>query len=378
MENLIKELILLVQEYRHKTGYFPPDLIRGSFKIGNIKVKAPVVTAPLAGISDNTFRIFAKAFGSALNFTEMISGCGIHYNNCSTIAMSHITDFERPCGIQLFGSEPEILAEAAAEVQDRADFIDINMGCPVPKVLKTKSGGFLLTDEKRIESITSKVVSRIKKPLTVKIRLGWDGNSINADRVALIAQECGASAITIHGRTVKQGFKGSADYGIIGKIRKELKIPVIASGDIDSPARAQDVLESTGCDAVMIGRAAKGKLWIFSEILAGLNPEKKSALKDIHSARILDLGVSDEVFPDAIHPGACVPVWFKKDFAILYLKFMAKFSGEEKAVREFKKHFLWIFKGVRGISDIKRRIIEVNDFDGFVKKINSIHKVHDI
>ncbi len=249
--------------------YFAP------LKIGNLALQNPLITAPLAGISDNTFRIFAKAFGSSLNFTEMISSYGVYYKNKETISLSFVTDYERPCAIQIFGSEPEILAHAAEVLEQSADLIDINMGCPVPKVLKTKSGGYLLTDEDKVKQIIKKVRERIKKPLTIKIRIGWDKNNINALRICKIAQEFGVDAITIHGRTVKQGFSGQANYEVIKDVKKNLNIPVIISGDIDGPLKAIKVLSYTGCDGLMIGRAALGKPWIFYNILFLLNSLKK-------------------------------------------------------------------------------------------------------
>ena len=310
-----------------------------SFRIGNIEIKRPLVSAPLAGISDNTYRIMAKAFGAALTFSEMVTSYGICYDHKSSLELAEITDFERPCTVQIFGSEPDIISKAAKIVEPKADIIDINMGCPVAKVLKSKSGGYLLQDEEKIKSIISRVTSAIKKPVTVKVRIGWDKNSINVLKVAEIAESCGASAITIHGRTVKQGFSGEVNYEIIKQVKERIKIPVIVSGDIDSPEKAKQVLDYTGCDALMIGRASKGSVWIFSDILISL------------------LASSNRGFP-----GYRPDINWKKKFAIIYLKFLIYFKGEEKAVKEFRKYLSWIFKGVRGVSRIKTDFFKVITF----------------
>lgn len=356
-----------------------------SFKIGNVVVKNPVVSAPLAGISDNTYRIFSKAFGSALNFTEMISSYGIHFNSKESISLSYITEFERPCGIQVFGFEPEIILEAAQKMENTADLIDINMGCPVPKVLKSKSGGYLLNDEKRIAEIISKITLNIKKPLTIKFRTGWDKNNINIERVAKIAEANGAAAITIHGRTVKQGFSGEVNYEIIKDVKKKIKIPVIISGDINTPFKAKRVLDFTGCDAVMIGRAVKGRQWIFFNMLMAFCDKNYPLNSNINSNDNISDNINDNVGKNNIdennlniglnhsnylnyHP---LLVWRKK-FAELYLKFIIHFKGEEKAVKEFRKYLSWIFKGVAGIGKVKKKIFTISDYREAISIINSI------
>jgi len=350
MQSLIEELKKLVCDYSNAysnslkslnivstrdtnnsyilTGY--------SFKIGNVLVKNPVIAAPLAGISNNTYRIFAQYFGSALTYSEMISSYGIHFNHAASQELAHVTDFERPVTLQIFGSEPDILLDAAQKIETIADIVDINMGCPVSKVLKSKSGGFLLQDEDKVEQIISKIAGKITKPLTVKLRIGWDNNNINIFNIARIAQSSGAAAISIHGRTVKQGFTGDVNYEVIKKVKELVNIPVIASGDIDSPAKAKQALDYTDCDAVMIGRASKGTPWIFFNILMSL----KNGL--------------DDFSPD---------IDFKKKFAELYLKFLISFSSEEKAVKEFRKYLSWIFKGTRGINRFKHKFFAIKSFE---------------
>jgi len=325
------------------------------FKIGTLAVKNPVISAPLAGISDNTYRMFARTFGSSLTFTEMVTSYGIHYNHKKSRELARITGYERPCALQLFGCEPDIMAEAASRAGDSADIIDINMGCPVPKVLKAKSGGYLLQDEKRAARIISRMVSAQKKPVTVKTRTGWNRDSINVLNIARIAEYSGASAITIHGRTVKQGFAGEADYGIIRKVRETVNIPVIASGDIDTPQKALEVLDRTGCDGVMIGRAAKGSLWLFSDMVLFL----------LLAGQGSDTGEFTASVPS---------IEWKKRFAGLYLKSLVYFKGEYRAVREFRKHLSWIFKGTKGIARIRKRFFLIQDTEDAAQVISSIQE----
>ncbi len=384
LTNLYKSLLTIVHKYHKEFNIFLINNIKFNifnilknfksklygFKIGSVEIKNPLITAPLAGISDNTFRIFAKAFGSSLNYTEMISSYGVYYKNKNTIQLSNITKYEKPCSIQIFGSDPNIIAHAAQALEQSGDIIDINMGCPVPKVLKTKSGGFLLTDEERIKLILKKVRKSIKKPLTIKIRLGWDKNNINAQNICKIAEDCGIDAIAIHGRTVKQGFSGSVNYDIIKNIKRSVKIPVIVSGDIDSTLKALWVLDFTGCEGLMIGRAAKGALWVFYNFfnaigihflknnLNSLNKDKNFFVK---IDNIFDIGFDYNPTKE-----------FKKEFAVLYLKFLIYFFGQEKALKEFRKHFVWIFKGVDNISIKRQEFSYIEELESAIKLISNI------
>ena len=267
-----------------------------------------------------------------------------------SLALIDITDYERPCALQIFGSDPEIIAEAAGKIEDRADIIDINMGCPVPKVLRARSGGYLLQDEAKIEKIITRLSAVLKKPLTVKTRIGWDSSSINILNIAKIAEDRGASAITIHGRTVKQGFSGEVNYELIKKAKEKVKIPVIVSGDIDSPRKAAEILDYTGCDGVMIGRAVKGRLWLLTNML------------------IFILGDSEKLNNPVFDPD----VDWKKEFSKLYLKFLAHFKGKNKAVKEFRKHLSWIFKGTRGISRARGEFLKIDSFEGVIDYIDNI------
>ena len=373
MDSLKKLVVDYCREMQTFTGLKNLEVYNkfnhGSFNIGNVKIKNPIISAPLAGISDNTFRIFASAFGTALNFTEMISSFGVHYNNRATEKLSYITEYERPCAVQIFGCDPEIILEAAQKLEERADIIDINMGCPVPKVLKTKSGGFLLNDKKNVEKIIFKVAGKIKKPLTIKIRLGWDANNINAPDIVKIAENNGAAAVTIHGRTVKQGFNGKADYEIIKTIKENSKIPVIVSGDINSPRKAKQVLDYTGCEAAMIGRSARGKPWIFFNMISCLNNfsiKRNTTEKNDRNRLLPDSNIILDLFN--FEPSN----EFKKKFSLLYLKFLIEFEGEESAVRQFRKYLVWIFKGVSNISRIKKEFFTIKNCNDLAELLNPI------
>jgi tRNA-dihydrouridine synthase B len=344
----------LSQHYGLEIEKQPWELMVNRFAIGSVEIINPLISAPMAGISDHASRIFARYMGAALTFSEMITSYWTVYQHKKSISMAKVTDYERPCAVQVFGSEAGIMADAAEIIAQEADIVDVNMGCPVPKVLKTGSGGFLLNSEANLGKIVEKIVCRIKKPLTVKTRIGWDKNNINIMHVAKIIEDKGASAISIHGRTVKQGYSGEADYQYIKKVKKVLKIPVIASGDIDHYLRAKKVLDYTGCDGVMIGRAARGTPWVFLDILLSLWAEKNNQTLNhmyMDSPEMLDI---------------------KKEFAKLYLDFFIYFKGYERAVKEFRKYLSWIFKGCRNISKFKERFFNVCTYEEIIEIIEEI------
>jgi tRNA-dihydrouridine synthase B len=245
------------------------------------------------------------------------------------------------------------MAKAAVKVSGNADIIDINMGCPVPKIIKARSGGYLMQEEELAGSIISSMADVLDKPLTVKTRIGWNRDNINAVNIARIAQESGAKAITIHGRTVKQGFSGKADYEEIKKVKEAVDIPVIASGDILNTRDAFEVLEYTSCDGVMIGRAAKGTLWLFLDMMI--------------SFLLMEKGYDIGDIPEG-DPGKD----WKKRFAGLYLRFLVHFKGEFKAVREFRKHLSWIFKGERDIAKARKKFFLIESTDDALEIIDSI------
>ena len=224
------------------------------------------------------------------------------------------------------------------------------MGCPVPKVLRAKSGGIFIQDEAKIKKIISRLSSVLKKPLTVKTRIGWDTSSINILNIAKIVEDSGANAISIHGRTVKQGFSGVVNYELIKKVKEKVKIPVIVSGDIDSPRKAAEILDYTGCDGIMIGRAVKGRLWLLMNILIFL------------------LGDSEKLNDPVFDPD----VDWKKEFSNLYLKFMVYFKDENKVLKEFRKHLCWIFKGIKGISKVRDGFFKIDSLEDAIEFIDNI------
>ena len=331
-----------------------------SFMISDIKINNPFIAAPMAGISDNTYRIFAKLFGCSLVFSEMATSHGLMLKHEKSFDITRITDFERPCSVQIFGSDPDIITQAALAIEKNADIIDVNMGCPVPKVLKTKSGGYLLNEPETISRIVRKLKGNIKKPVTVKLRIGWDENNINVLEIAKIAQLEGADAVSIHGRTVKQGYSGKADYEHIKKVKEIIKIPVIASGDIQNANIAARVLDYTGCDGLMVGRAARGNPWVFAELLLGLLKIRQNRCmisEDQNHDKFKS--IEDNLFADNL----CLTNDMKIEVMNLYLKFMIYFKGEDRAVKEFRKILGWAFKGQRDIASIKNGFFKIESFE---------------
>ena len=253
------------------------------WKIGNVEIKNQVVLAPMAGISNSAFRKIAKEMGCGLIVAEMVSDKAICYGSKKTIDMLYMTDFERPLSQQIFGSDKESFIKAAKYIEENMhpDIIDINMGCPVPKVaLSAQAGSALLKDPKKVYEIVKAVSQSVNVPVTVKIRSGWDNNHINAVEIAKICEKAGAKAITIHARTRAQGYSGKADWNIIKKIKENVNIPVIGNGDIKTPVDAKNMLEQTGCDAIMIARGALGNPWLIKNTVDYLETGKVSIVPE--------------------------------------------------------------------------------------------------
>lgn len=289
-------------------------------QIGNIKLTNPLVLAPMAGVTDMPFRVLAKEFGVGLVVSEMVSAKGLIYNNKKTIELLTINDHERPVAIQIFGNQPEEMACAAKIVESLgADIIDINMGCPVPKIVNNGEGSALMKTPKLAYEIMARVADNLKIPLTVKIRAGWDETNLNAVELALLAEQAGVQAIAIHARTRAQFYSGQANWKIIKEVKSAVKIPVIANGDIKSPEDAMQVIAETNCDAIMIGRAAEGNVWIFEQMLAKINNNPLPVMPTVE---------------------------IRLQTLLRHLSMLVDFKGEKLAVREMRRHSASYTKGL--------------------------------
>lgn len=304
-------------------------------KIGNLLLRNNVFLAPMAGITDIVFRLLVRQFGCALGFTEMVSANGLVRGTEKSYRYLESSPDDKPLGVQIFGSDPDVLAEAARIVTENgADLVDINMGCPVKKVLKTGAGGALTKDPAKVAVMLRRLRGATSLPLTVKIRSGWNHEGINALEIARIAQDCGVDAVILHPRTVNQGFGGSADWNLIASVKKCLNIPVVGSGDIRSPEDARRMLDVTGCDGVMIGRGVLGNPWIVRDIVSHLGDEK--------------------VFlPPVLQE--------REDIINRHLNMSVDFWGERVGVRNFRKHLLWYTKGLKGGSRFREMIGKVDE-----------------
>ena len=299
-------------------------------KFRDFEVKSEVFLAPMAGVTDLPFRLICKKLGCGLLYTEMINAKALCYDDKNTKKMLNILDEEHPVAVQIFGSEPEFMGKAAQILNDYPnEILDINMGCPAPKVVKNGDGSALMKNPKLAGRVLEAVVKNSKKPVSLKIRKGWDESSINALEIAKIAESCGISAITIHGRTREQYYSGKADWDIIGEIKSQLLIPVIGNGDITSIEDAIRIKEKTSCDAIMVGRGAQGNPWIFNRIDHYMK-----------TGQVLDLPSKDE----------------KIDIAIEHMALSIKEHGEYVAVREMRKHIGWYLKGMKHSAKFRDQI----------------------
>ncbi len=297
--------------------------------IGNLETRNNLVLAPMAGVTDLPFRLVAVDHGCGLVVSEMVSAKGLVMGGGRTRDLLSSSPAERPLAVQLFGSEPESMAEAAAVVEEAgADILDINMGCPVKKVVGGGAGAALLRDLRRIEKILKGVRKRVTIPLTIKIRAGWDHSSINALEVLAVAEEQGVDAIIVHPRTRSQGFTGRADWSLIGRIKERAGIPVIGNGDVRSPEDAVRMFEETGCDGVMIGRGALGNPWIFGQILS------------------LGKGTAYS------HPTAGA----RRETVLRHLDLVIDRYGAERGVKVFRKHLSWYARGMEGAASFRRLV----------------------
>ena len=307
-----------------------------NFKIGNINIEGGLCLGPMAGVSDLPFRHLCKEMGASLLVTEMVSAKAIYFKNKNTEPLMKIDKDEHPIALQLFGSDPDIIAEMAASIEDRDfDIFDFNMGCPVPKIVNNGEGSALMKNPKLVEEILSKLVKSVKKPVTLKIRRGFNEDNINAVEIAKIAESAGVSAVAVHGRTREQYYSGKADWNIIRDVKSALSIPVIGNGDVVDGESAKRMYEYTGCDGIRIARAARGNPWIFREIRAYLNgdtPEKPTAKEIV-------------------------------DIILRHCRIQMEYDDEIMAVRKMRKHVAWYTHGMKGSSALRDKVNHVEKYD---------------
>lgn len=301
-----------------------------------IHFKDKIILAPMAGICDLPFRLLCKEQGCDIVYTEMVSAKGMFYNNKNTEPLIMTDDREKPVGVQIFGSEPELMAEQAKRLEDRGfAFIDVNMGCPVPKIVNNGEGSALMNKPELIGDIVNALVNKCALPITIKIRAGFSKDNLNAPEIARIAEAAGASAIAVHGRTREQYYQGKADWKIIREVKKNVNIPVIGNGDICSGADVLKIKEETGCDSVMIGRAAKGNPWIFREIKNFIENGEITPRPDIKEIR---------------------------DMMLRHARMMIEYKGEYTGIHEMRKHVAWYTQGLKDSSKLRASINQVESY----------------
>ncbi len=306
-------------------------------KIGNIDIKNRVFLAPMAGVTDVVFRVICKQMGAGLVYSEMVSAKGLYYKDKKTEELMVIDERESPSILQIFGSDPEVMKQVVCEhlnKRDDIDIIDINMGCPTPKIVKNGDGSALMKEPKKVGEIVRSVVNVSEKPITVKIRAGWDDESINAVEVAKIIEDNGASAIAVHGRTREQFYSGKADWSIIKKVKENTKIPIIGNGDICSPMDGLRMIEETNCDAIMIGRGSRGNPWLFKRTVA-----------------LLEDGIN-----------LSLPTQYERiDMCLEHLRALCSLRGDVIGVKEMRKHIAWYIKGMRDSAEVRNKINTIAD-----------------
>ena len=320
--------------------------------IGSVKLNNALILAPMAGVSDMAFRLLCHEMGAGLVCMEMVSAKAIYYNNKNTDLLMEIDPNEGPAALQLFGSDPDIISEMAKRIEERPfAILDFNMGCPVPKVVNNHEGSALMKDPKLVEEILRKLVRAVKKPVTVKIRKGFDDEHVNAVEIAKIAEDCGVAAVAVHGRTREQFYSGKADWEIIRKVKEAVGIPVIGNGDVTGFRSAADLMEQTGCDGVMIGRAAKGNPFIFREILCMADPEK--------SKPMLTFEYSDEDWNAILQRQGKPDSQELCDTILRHANMLCEQKGEFIAVRQMRSHIAWYSAGLPHSSRMRQTINEM-------------------
>lgn len=312
-------------------------------KIANLEFENNVFLAPMAGVTDISFRGLCKEMGCGLVYTEMVSAKALYYESQNTKELMRVADEEKPVAIQMFGNDPKIMAYVTEKYFNENDdfcIVDINMGCPAPKIVKNGEGSALMKSPWLAYDIVSAVKKVSNKPVTVKFRKGFTADTVNAVEFAKVMEDAGADAIAVHGRTREQMYEGKADWDIIGEVKNKVKIPVIGNGDVFTPEDALSLKQLTNCDGIMVARGSMGNPWIFEQILQKISGE-------------------EVIYPEA---------WEKIDMAIRHYELSLKYDGEHKAVREMRKHAAWYIKGLKNCTDIKEEINKQNDSEE-VRKI---------
>jgi tRNA-dihydrouridine synthase B len=319
---------------------------RNGLSIGNITISPPLILAPMSGVSDLTYRLISRSFGAPFAFTEMISARALTYRNKRCLDMLVSSPADRPLGVQLLGNDPDVLL-AALDVLEahQFDLVDLNAACPVAKVVRRGEGAGLLREPSRVAKLLGVLVTRVKVPVTIKIRAGWDERSINAREVAIVAEDAGAAAIFVHGRTRSQGYKGEVDYRIIRAVKEAVKIPVVGSGDVFSAELAMKMLEETGCDGVAMARGAMGNPWIFNQTVALLSGEEH-----------IPTPAPDEIVSA-----------MKEHLALL-----VESLGEKLGVVVFRKFFVWYARGFHHIRALRVKALRATRLSDVLDAIESI------
>lgn len=315
--------------------------MRMKWKIGDVEIDNPFVLAPMAGVTDLPFRKLCKEQGAGLICMEMVSAKAISFHNKNTEALMEIDKCENPVSMQLFGSEPELMARVAAEVEERPfDILDINMGCPVPKVVNNGEGSALLKNPELIVKIVKSVSSAIKKPLTVKVRIGFENEPVDIVDIAKRVEDAGAAAIAVHGRTRQQYYSGTADWDAIRRVKEAVSIPVIGNGDVDSPEKAKALIKETGCDGVMIGRAVRGNPWLFRELNHYFETGEKLSRPSVEEVR---------------------------EMILRHARMQIDLKGEFTGIREMRKHVAWYTAGMRHSAALRRETNLVSSYEELEK-----------